>query len=95
MKKLQIITKQVANETVSSKQLMIAALSANQEALKGLKELRQAIKLYDKIEASGDVLELEDAEFDLLYSSLDKMQWGGGALVFGDFFDEIVRIKNE
>ena len=94
MKKLKVITRQVNDETISSKQLMLTALAANQEALKGLKELRHAIRLFDLIEAATDYLELEDADFDLLYSSLDKMQWGGGALFFGEFFDEVERAKN-
>jgi hypothetical protein len=99
MKKMRLPTKRVKvagkEEEMHAKELSLAALSNYQEALKGIKNVRTAIKVYEKIENSrdGSTIDLEDAEFDLLYKAIDNMTWGGLALQFGEFFDEIEGVK--
>lgn len=92
MKKIKIGEK---CEDLKAKELALAALSNYQEALKGLKNVRTAINVYEKIDHSveGVPVELEDAEFDMLYQAIDNMTWGGLALQFREFFDEIEKAK--
>ena len=80
--------------TVKSKDLLSNAIESYQEGLKGIKNINVAIKIFNKIEASEGQLELEDAEFEMLYKAIDSAQWNPGILRFAEFFDEIEKIKN-
>src|SRR5580765_4847072 len=41
-----------------------------------IEEMRKGIRILDKLDASKDVLELEDADWDHLKTKVEAMQWG-------------------
>jgi len=98
MKSITLIEKpvQLGNEKVvlRSKDLLKTAIENYQEALKGIKNINMSLKIFNKIEDADGKLELEDAEFDMLYKAIDSGQWSGGVLRFGEFFEELERVKS-
>lgn len=52
-------------------------------------EIRQALKIGDKIEAASDKLELEDAEYEFLRLRVRAWPWARAHRVIVDFVDAI------
>jgi hypothetical protein len=79
----------------SSARLFEIALSNYQEGLKGVDSVYRTLAVYIKVKNIGNngTLELEDAEFDLLYKACDATQWTGITLNFPEFFEELKRGK--
>ena len=48
----------------------------NKERGVDIEEMRKGIRIFDKLDASTDVLELEDADYVHLKSKVEAMQWG-------------------
>ena len=98
MKTLQLITKEIkAGEQVAilrSQDLLIGALDSYQEGLKGIKSISLMLTIHDKIEKATGKVDLEDAEYELLYKAIDQCQWTPVILRFGEFFAELKK-KNE
>ena len=46
---------------------------------RGLKQIRQAVKLAERISASNGILELEDADFDVVKAAVDAFEWSPGS----------------
>lgn len=42
----------------------------------GIEEMRRGIRILDKLDAAGEVLALEDADYDHLVAKLRVMSWG-------------------
>lgn len=88
---------EAANAAVrfSSVRLFEIALSNYQEGLKGIDSVYRTLTVYQKLKnvGNGNALELEDAEFDLLYKACDATQWTGITLNFPEFFEELRRAK--
>ena len=80
--------------TFKVKDLLSSAVENYQEGLKGIRNINMTIKIFNKIEAAQSKIELEDAEFDMLYKAIDAGQWNAGVLRFGEFFEELEKAKN-
>jgi hypothetical protein len=52
-------------------------------------ELRRGIRILDKLDASTDTLELEDADYDHLRQKIEAMAWGMVDRNLLDFIDAI------
>lgn len=99
MKILKLVSKQINNPInnqpldLNFKDMIRVALDGNQENLKGFSRITKVVKIWDKIENADGEIKFEDAEFDIVYESVDKCQWAPLALRFGEFFEEIETAK--
>ena len=55
-----------------------------------IEEMRKGIRIFDKLDASTDVLELEDADYAHLKAKVEAMQWGLVDRNLLDFIDAIL-----
>jgi hypothetical protein len=56
-------------------------------------EMRRGIRILDKLDASTDILELEDADYDHLKAKVEVMQWGMVERNLLDFIDTVLNAK--
>jgi hypothetical protein len=59
-----------------------------------IEEMRKGIRIFDKLDASKDVLELEDADYDHLKAKVEAMQWGMVDRNLLDFIDNVLNAKD-
>jgi len=55
-----------------------------------IEEMRKGIRIFDKLDASTDVLELEDADYAHLKAKVEAMQWGLVDRNLLDFIDAVL-----
>lgn len=79
MRKIQLLPDVICEEvrggssvTVSMKHFLIDALDMYAPSGRGVKMIRQAIKIINAIEEAKDELKLEDTEFDVLKAAVDQ-----------------------
>ncbi len=60
-------------------------------------QIGKVLKILDKINHAKEMtlgsLSLEDAEFDIVYESVDSITWLPAVMKFGEFFEEIRKVK--
>ena len=105
MKGLKLISKKVEvkgapEQQMSSVEMIRFAIEGNEENRKGLEKIGKAIKVLDKLSAAekdpaNQVIEFEDAEVEMVYSSVNNYAWGPLALRFGEFFGSIEELKKK
>jgi len=80
-------------------ELIRAAIEGNPENRKGLSNIGKALRILNKIEETEttktDILEIVDADFELIYKCIDQADWAPLSLKFPEFFREIERVKQE
>ena len=73
------------------------AVEASPENRKGLSNIGKALKILNKIEEAekmeAEYLETEDADFGIIYRSIDQTEWLPFSLKFTEFFIEIDRVN--
>jgi hypothetical protein len=74
---------------VLSKDLLTTAIQNYPDAMRGIQNVMTSIKVLDKIAAADDEVVLEDAEWMLVYNSLNAMTWGPIMAKFIEFFEEV------
>lgn len=86
----------VITKNISTRELLESAIAGYQEGAKGIDNIIRLSYIYNKIrESKGDKLEIEDADFDMLYDAVDKAQWVPMVVTqFPEFFEEIKNAKN-
>jgi hypothetical protein len=93
MKTLPLITKEIKvgdqMGSLKSKDLLLVALDSYQDGLKGIKNISLMLTIHEKIETAEDIVDLEDAEYDLLYRAIDQCQWTPIILRFKEFFETL------
>jgi hypothetical protein len=103
MKELKLLTKMVKiadiEKEVTSSEFLQAALDGNQKNMKGLSRIGRVVKLMERIqkaeEEKAEVLMLEDQDFQILYESVDELEWRPIALRFPEFFEAMEQAKQQ
>jgi hypothetical protein len=60
---------------LSFRDAMTEAIQNFPESGKGIKNIRTANKLCDKIDASKEVIELDDADYEFLVKAVNELGW--------------------
>lgn len=105
MKIIKLISKEIElltnegkkNKTITSLELLESAMMGYQEGAKGIDNIVRAAFIYNKIrDVKGDTLEIEDADFEMLYNAVNSIQWLPQITTqVPEFFKEIQKAKNE
>lgn len=86
------------SEMVKYSDLLISVLNKPLKATITLGEMRRDLKLSDTLEASGEVIELPDADFDYLAGLVEASEWAIkhiDILTFADDVEAAKQVKGE
>jgi hypothetical protein len=102
MKELKLMDKEIKLEgrpanlspvKASSIDMLRACLEGVETNRKGILRISRVLKVLDKIQKAEDEkfekILFEDSDFEIVYESADKFEWGTLAMRFPEFFTEI------
>ena len=82
---------------LKSAEMIATALNGYPPNRQGITNIMKAIRLTEKVEKASnekaEVIDLEDAEADLVYNSVNGVEWVGLTLRFPEFFEEVSRLR--
>ena len=93
--KLKILDKDKPSEQLDYKALIKSIMQSPSDPRAGLTldEVRKGVRVLEALEASQDVLRLEDTDYKLLLSKLDKFKFGLAHKNIIEFADDIKEAK--
>lgn len=92
MKYIPLRTIETGGDPLSYDEVIRTVIRQPLEKDKGVSidEMRKGIRIFDKLDSSKDVLELEDADYDHLKAKLEAMTWGMVDRNLLDFIDTVL-----
>lgn len=72
------------------KKLLLQIVGSSPDGGYTIEQVRQGVKVLDKIQASADAIELEDAEYDFVKVRLGQMKWNVADPQVIAFYDAVL-----